>query len=197
MRNNGNGNASGFISMGRVPVDKRVPMLVIEIDGSVLVNETDLGHPRRHVDDVIVHDGAVAQMKAWKANGGRIIGIGNAGDIALGLIDFQEYFRLMQHMVNAVAARCDGNRLFDKLGWCAHHPDAIDPEYARCWCRLPSPGLIIEVVMAMAAGHREMYPPYMGLFVGSTTDGEQAAKLAGFPFKPASAWLREGKALPK
>ena len=37
----------------------------------------------------------------------------------------------------------------------------------------------------------EMYPPYLGLFVGDRSEDEQCAKLAGFDFKWAHEWRAE------
>ena len=78
--------------------------------------------------------------------------------------------------------------LFDKVAWCSHHPNADDPEMARCWCRKPSPGLLIESALEIAHAHGEIYPPHMGLFVGDRPEDEECARLAGFPFQWAHEW---------
>ena len=69
-----------------------------------------------------------------------------------------------------------------------HHPDARNPESARCWCRKPSPGLIIESAIEVAQKHGEYYPPYMGLMVGDRPEDEQCAKGAGLDFQWATEW---------
>jgi D-glycero-D-manno-heptose 1,7-bisphosphate phosphatase len=69
-----------------------------------------------------------------------------------------------------------------------HHPDAQHPEMARCWCRKPSPGLVIESALEVARKHDEFYPPYMGLMVGDRPEDEQCARLAGLDFQWAADW---------
>lgn len=165
--------------------EKRTSLLVLELDGAVRLSETELGRPIRSLADVQIHDGAVERMKEWKfGGGGRIIGVCNTPDIALGRLTMDQLGTIMKRTYDLTGA------LFDKIAFCVHHPDATDPEMGRCWCRLPSPGLIIESAIPLAHHNREMYPPCIGLFVGASTDGEQCAKLAGFPFKPASVWRK-------
>lgn len=179
-----------MIGLGPVPAEKAVPLLVLDLDGTVRHGFDELGRFVNTADDVVIFPEAVAQMKAWKAKGGRIIAVSNQGGIALGHMSYGECLKTMQRTHNLT------EHLFDKIGFCRHHPDALDPEYARCWCRKPSPGLLIELALDMVsvtrkAGHAEFYPPYMGLFVGDRPEDEQCAKLAGFPFKWARDWRAE------
>lgn len=59
---------------------------------------------------------------------------------------------------------------------------------ARCWCRKPSPGLIVEACLSVAAQYDEIYPPYMGLMVGDRAEDEGCAKAAGLDFMWAADW---------
>jgi D-glycero-D-manno-heptose 1,7-bisphosphate phosphatase len=150
----------------------------------------ELGRFVNHPEDVVIFPEALKQMRAWKKKGGKIIAVSNQGGIALGLLDFDECARAMFRTHELT------EELFDRIAWCRHHPDAIDPEYARCWCRKPSPGLLIETALDLARAtrqtkHPEFYPPYMGLFVGDRDEDEQCAKLAGFTFKWAKEWRAE------
>jgi len=61
---------------------------------------------------------------------------------------------------------------------------------ARCWCRKPAPGLLIEAAIDLAAHHHEYYPPYMGLMVGDRDEDEQCARLAGLDFQWAADWRK-------
>lgn len=178
------------IGLGPVPTERAVPLLVLDLDGTVRHGKDQLGRFVNRASDVVIFPEALRQMRAWKTKGGRIIAVSNQGGIALGHLSFDECARAMQRTYELT------ERLFDKVAFCRHHPDAIDPEYARCWCRKPSPGLLIELALDMAsvtrkAGHAEFYPPYMGLFVGDRPEDEQCAKLAGFPFKWAADWRAE------
>jgi D-glycero-D-manno-heptose 1,7-bisphosphate phosphatase len=83
---------------------------------------------------------------------------------------------------------------FDGLLWCAHHPNATDPEMAVCWCRKPRPGLIIEGALLLSERHDEIYPPHLGLFVGDRPEDEECANAANLKFMPADIW-RTGKHL--
>ncbi len=161
-------------------------LLVLDMDGTVRKGYDELG---RFVNDphkdVHVFPEAVAKMRAWKAKGGRIIAVSNQGGIALGHVSVEDVAASMME----TQRQCGG--LFDKITWCSHHPDALDPEYARCWCRKPSPGLLIEAALNLADVYDEMYPPYLGLFVGDMESDQVCAKLSGFPFVWAKEW-REG-----
>ena len=80
-------------------------------------------------------------------------------------------------------------RLFDKISFCRHHPNAQHPEMARCWCRKPSPGLLIEASLSLAARHPgEIYPPYMALMVGDRPEDKACAEIASIDFQWAAEW---------
>jgi len=175
------------IGLGPAPTEKATPLLVLDLDGTVRHGKDELGYFVNKVSDVVIFPEALIQMRAWKAKGGRIIAVSNQGGIAMGFMDFDECVRTMRRTHEL----CEG--LFDKIAFCRHHPDAIDPEYARCWCRKPSPGLLIESALDLASmvRPREFYPSYMGLFVGDRPEDEECAKLSGFPFKWAAKWREE------
>lgn len=166
-------------------MEKVVPLLVLDLDGTVREGKDDpLGKFVNGPEDVRVFPEAVIQMRAWKQEGGRIVGVTNQGGIALGLVNKK----------NVIAGLVETQRqckdLFDKIAMCQHHPDAKDPEYARCWCRKPSPGLLIEAAVSIGRRYNEMYPPYMGLFVGDRPEDEECARIASFDFMWANEWRR-------
>jgi D-glycero-D-manno-heptose 1,7-bisphosphate phosphatase len=176
------------IGLGPVPTERAVPLLVLDLDGTVRHGKDELGRFVNTAADVAVFPEAIAQMRAWKAKGGRIIAVSNQGGIALGLLAFEDCLAAMARTYEL------SERLFDKIAFCRHHPDAIDPEYARCWCRKPSPGLLIETARDLAQITGEMYPPYLGLFVGDRPEDEECARLSGFTFKWAKDWRAEAGA---
>lgn len=170
--------------------EKSVPLLVLDLDGTVRHGFDEMGKFVNGPDDVIVFPEAVQQMRHWKEKGGRIIAVSNQGGIALGHLTMEDCIKAMVR----TQVLCGG--LFDKIAWCQHHPSAYDPEFARCWCRKPSPGLLIQAALDLAAkaresGYPEIYPPYLGLFVGDRPEDEECAKLAGFTFKHARDWRAE------
>jgi len=177
--------------MGVVMVhqEQRVPLLCLDLDSTVRKGKTELGRFVNGPEDVEVFPEAVEMMIRWKARGGRIIAVSNQGGIALGLVKL--------HCVADAMAETyhQAHGLFDKIAWCSHHPDASDPEMARCWCRKPSPGLIIEAAIELARHYAgEMYPPHMGLMVGDRPEDQECAKLAGLDFQWAHEWRAQAAA---
>jgi D-glycero-D-manno-heptose 1,7-bisphosphate phosphatase len=168
--------------------EKAVPVLYLDIDGTVRQGKDDaLGRFVNGPDDVVVFPEAVEMMRRWKAGGGRIIGVSNQGGIALGIVDPAQVTAAMAE------THRQAEELFDKIAWCSHHPDAPDPEMARCWCRKPSPGLLIEAALDLAQHYGEFYPPYMGLMVGDRAEDRDCARLAGLNFQDAAEWRAQAE----
>lgn len=164
--------------------ERPVPVLYLDLDGTVRQGKDDaLGRFVNGPEDVMVFPEAVEMMRRWKSGGGRIIGVSNQGGIALGIVSFAKVADAM-----AETHRQTGG-LFDKICFCQHHPQAKHPELAQCWCRKPSPGLIIEGSRSVADRFPgEIYPPYMGLMVGDRPEDEECARLAGLDFQWAADW---------
>lgn len=163
--------------------EKAVPVLYLDLDGTVRQGKDDpLGRFVNGPEDVVVFPEAVELMRRWKQGGGRIIGVSNQGGIALGILTDAQVRAAMNETHRQTG------ELFDKIAWCSHHPDAAHPEMARCWCRKPKPGLIIEASLDLAQHYGEYYPPYMGLMVGDRPEDEGAATAAGLDFAWAAEW---------
>lgn len=166
--------------------ETRVPVLYLDLDGTVRHGYDELDRFVNGPDDVVVFPEAVELMRRWKAGGGRIIGVSNQGGIALG-------YQSEKDCANAMIRtheHCQG--LFDKIAWCRHHPEAAHPEMARCWCRKPAPGLLIEAALDVARRYPgEIYPPYMALMVGDRTEDKECAAIAGIEFRWAADWRAE------
>lgn len=169
-----------------VSPEKAVPVLYLDLDGTVRQGKDDaLGRFVNDPDDVVVFPEAIEMMRRWKAGGGRVVAVSNQGGVALGIVSYQSVAAAMLE----TQRQADG--LFDKISFCVHHPNADHPEMARCWCRKPSPGLIIESAIDLGRRHDEFYPPYMGLMVGDRPEDEQCAQLAGLDFQWAADWRAE------
>lgn len=162
--------------------EKAVPVLYLDLDGTVRLGYDELGRFVNGPEDVVVFPEAVEMMRRWKAGGGRIIGVSNQGGIALGHVTYRQVAEAMVETYRQTGA------LFDKIAFCRHHPAADHPENARCWCRKPSPGLLIEAALDVRQHYNEIYPPYMGLMVGDRPEDEECARLAGLDFQPAADW---------
>jgi D-glycero-D-manno-heptose 1,7-bisphosphate phosphatase len=162
--------------------EKAAPLLALDLDGTVRHGRDELGHFVNRPEDVIIFPEAIEMMRRWKKGGGRIIAVSNQDGIALGHMspEINAAAMLLTHELT--------DQLFDKICWCSHHPSAKHPEMARCWCRKPSPGLIIEGALDIARKFNEYYPPYMGLMVGDRDEDQECARLAGFDFMWAHEW---------
>jgi D-glycero-D-manno-heptose 1,7-bisphosphate phosphatase len=163
-----------------------VPVLYLDLDGTVREGKDDaLGRFVNGPDDVRVFPEAVEMMIAWKDRGGRIVSVSNQGGVALGIVSAEAVRAAMRE------THLQTGSLFDKMCYCVHHPQAADPEMARCWCRKPSPGLIIEAAIDLARHYHELYPPHMGLMVGDREEDQKCAALAGLDFQWAHEWRAE------
>jgi D-glycero-D-manno-heptose 1,7-bisphosphate phosphatase len=169
---------------GDPPVGRKAtPVLYLDIDGTVREGKDDpLGRFVNGPEDVRVFPEAAFLMGQWKARGGRIVGVSNQGGVALGHLT----------LADAVQAMSETDRqaggLFDRIMVCAHHPDAADPEVARCWCRKPAPGLLIEAALVLGEIHREFYPPHLALMVGDRVEDAECATICSIDFLWASEW---------
>lgn len=166
------------------PDETAVPVLYLDIDGTVRQSVDELGRFVNGPEDVHVFPAAVEMMARWKDGGGRIVGVSNQGGIAMGHVTADDVAKAMTE------THRQANELFDLIVWCSHHPDADDPEMARCWCRKPSAGAVVEAVHGLAdkVGGGEIYPPYMGLFVGDRPEDAECAQRAGLDFEWAVDW---------
>jgi len=169
--------------------EARIPVLYLDIDGTVREGKDDaLGRFVNGPEDVVVFPEAVTMMRRWKARGGRIVGVSNQGGIALDIVDE----RRVQAAMTETHRQAD--RLFDKITYCRHHPDANAREMARCWCRKPKAGLIIEAALELASRYGEIYPPHLGLMVGDRPEDQGVADAAGLDFMWAADWRAQAGA---
>jgi D-glycero-D-manno-heptose 1,7-bisphosphate phosphatase len=164
--------------------EKAVPVLYLDLDGTVREGKDDpLGRFVNGPEDVRVFPAAVEGMRRWKTGGGRIVGVSNQGGVALGIVSLEKVVAAMAETQKQVEG------LFDRILFCVHHPRAEHPEMARCWCRKPSAGAVVEAAHGLAERFdNERYPPYMGLFVGDRDEDRQCAESAGLDFMWAKDW---------
>ena len=164
-------------------LDRPTPVLYLDLDGTVRHGFDELERFVNSPADVVIFPEAVEMMRRWRLSGGRIIGVSNQGGIALGHVTMQDCAAAMVRTHELTG------KLFDKIAWCQHHPKANHPEMARCWCRKPSPGLLIEASLSIAYKHAgEIYPPHMALMVGDRPEDEECARIASIDFQWAHDW---------
>jgi D-glycero-D-manno-heptose 1,7-bisphosphate phosphatase len=167
-------------------IETRVPVLYLDIDGTVRWGKDELGRFVNGPKDVRVFDEVPDLLARYRALGWRIAAVSNQGGIALGILTMDDCIETMSE----THRQCRG--AFDKILWCQHHPDAKDPEMAVCWCRKPRSGLILEAAHALRVDYPlEIYPPHLGLMVGDRPEDRGAAEGANLPFILAKDW-RDG-----
>lgn len=158
-------------------------LLILDIDGTVRHGRDDLGRFVNCVDDVIVFSGAVDRMRAWKAAGGRIIGVSNQGGVGLGLVPATDVAMAMIE-TERQCVDTDGRALFDAVAYCEHAPDN-----RACWCRKPLPGLVFQLLARLELTHpAEMYPRGEAVLVGDRQDDVDLAAVLDVPFQWAQDW---------
>jgi len=175
-----------------MPSNRPTPILFLDLDGTVRKGPKELGRFVNGPEDVELFDGMVELIKSYKARGWRIVAISNQGGIALGDVTANSVNRAMEE-TNRLCAR-----LFDRMYWCTHHPDAVADEYASkeeksiCLCRKPMIGYVVVAMASMAEQYDEFYRPYTSLFVGDMEDDKQCAANANIPFKWSDTWREKG-----
>ena len=163
---------------------KPVPVLYLDLDGTVRHGFNELGRFVNDPSDVTIFPEALKLMRKYKSEGYRIAAISNQGGVALGHMSYEQCY---QNMLKTFEL-CEG--LFDKMCFCVHHPEAKDPEMATCWCRKPRCGMVLEAAIAMGKKYPEHYPPHMALFVGDRPEDEACAMAANIKFMDASEWRK-------
>lgn len=164
--------------------EKSTKLLVLDLDGTVRKGFDELGKWVNGPSDVEVFPEAVVMMRRWKEGGGRIVALSNQGRIALGHVAIDDVAAAMVE----TQRQCGG--MFDRIVFCCHHPDAADPEMARCWCRKPAIGGLVGAGLDLSRQFGEMYPPHLALFVGDRPEDEECARNCSIDFMHAAEWRK-------
>lgn len=175
---------------------KRVPVLFLDIDGTVRKGFDELGRFVNTPEDVELFPRMAQRLLSYKQRGWRIAGISNQGGIATGEVTYEQVLAAMRRTQEL------SQNAFDVILICRHHPNAHDPELRNCYCRKPKMGALVMAVAAIsnrvdppgqASGQSfEIYPPDLALMVGDRPEDEQCAKNAGVQFM----WAKNWRALP-
>src|SRR4051812_18003316 len=91
--------------------EKTVPVLYLDLDGTVRKGKDELGHFVNNASEVEVFPEVPALLANYKRQGWRIIGVSNQGGIALGYLTLKDCGELMAE----TQRQCNG--LFDKITW--------------------------------------------------------------------------------
>ena len=165
---------------------KRVPILFLDLDGTVRKGFDELGRFVNTAEDVELFPRMAERLYSYRQQGWRIVAVTNQGGIATGQANFEDVRKALMK----TQLLCKG--AFDFMYMCQHHPAAHDPEMANCFCRKPKMGMLVMAQMDLSAAHPdEMYPPHMALMVGDRDEDRKCAESAGVAFKLASEWRAE------
>lgn len=165
---------------------KRVPILFLDLDGTVRKGLDELGRFVNTKDDVELFPRMRERLLSYKQQGWRIVAVSNQGGIATGQAKYED---VMDAILETY--RQSGGA-FDRMYICQHHPAAHDPEMASCFCRKPKMGMLVMAQQDLSDQYRdEMYPPHLALMVGDREEDQKCAESAGVAFKWASDWRQE------
>lgn len=165
---------------------RRVPILFLDLDGTVRKGFDELGRFVNTAEDVELFPRMVERLLSWKQKGYRLVGVTNQGGIATGQVSLDN--------VQAAIVRTQVlvNGLFDGIYMCQHHPDAHDPEMANCFCRKPKMGMLVMAQTDLSEAYPdEIYPPHLMMMVGDRDEDRKCAESAGVKFQLASEWRAE------
>ncbi len=171
----------GFTRVERLPFVRRWPLepagqaLLLDYDGTLRRTRSGRVYPV-DPDDVEVLPGRAEVLRAWRADGYRLLGVSNQSGVATG------------HLTHAQAQACfeRTNELLGlevEVAYCPHPPGA-----PRCWCRKPMPGLGVRFVLA----HR--LDPARCVMVGDLESDRAFAAACGFEYRDAASFFDGRKA---
>lgn len=114
------------------------PAVFLDRDGTV-VREVEY---LRSVKELRLLPGAAAAIRKLNDAGFAVVVTTNQSGIARGLLSEDDLSGIHAGLCRRLARR--GARL-DGIYYCPHHPEAARSEYRRrCWCRKPSPGMLLR-----------------------------------------------------
>lgn len=170
-----------------VQKSKAVPVLYLDLDGTVRKGFDELGKFVKNADDVFVFPEVPDIIDKYRAKGYRVVAITNQGGFALNYFTEAD----LKSQIEETQRQCKYR--FDKMMACIHHPDAINEEYAICFCRKPRIGLVVYAVTELSKTYpNEYYPPHMALFVGDREEDKECADNANIKFMDAKEWRNNG-----
>lgn len=165
---------------------KRVPILFLDLDGTVRKGFDELGKFVNNENDVELFPHMRERLASYAQQGWRIVAVTNQGGIATGQAKFEDVRKAL------MKTQALSGGAFDRMYMCQHHPAAHDPEMANCFCRKPKMGMLVLAQNDLSEEHPdEMYPPHLALMVGDRDEDRICADSAGVKFKLASEWREE------
>jgi histidinol-phosphate phosphatase family protein len=166
----------------RVKDDKRVPVLFLDLDGTVRKGFDEIGKFVNGPDDVELFPRMAERLLSYRQKGWRIVAVSNQGGIATGQVS-------QENVMEALARTQElSGKAFDLMFICQHHPAAHDPEWRNCFCRKPKMGMLVMACTELGQRFEELYPPHMALMVGDREEDRLCAESAGVEFMWAKDW---------
>jgi D-glycero-D-manno-heptose 1,7-bisphosphate phosphatase len=161
-----------------------VPLLILDLDGTVRHGKDESGRFVNGPRDVVIFPAAVERMATWQDAGGRIVGITNQGGIALGHVTVRDVEDAILETNRQTEMR------FATIRYCPHFPSV-----RQCWCRKPRPGLVLEAIANLESRWPgDQYPPEMAMVVGDRQEDIGLAVALDVRFMDAADWRGDGEA---
>src|SRR5450631_2132822 len=115
--------------MRKCPVPKKLPLLLLDRDGTLIEEKDYLTDPRQ----VRLLSGVPQALKRLKRAGFKIAVISNQSGVGRGLISMAQLKRVNSRFLRLLKLK---KAPIDGLYWCPHSPSA------RCACRKPKLGMV-------------------------------------------------------
>lgn len=121
------------------------PAVFLDRDG--VINEpvphpvSGLPESPHRAEDVVLTPGCVEAMGLLRATGAALVVVSNQPSAAKGTATDADLDAVHREIAGRLAA---AGVAPDDWRYCRHHPDAADPGRARCDCRKPRPGMLLD-----------------------------------------------------
>lgn len=166
---------------------KPTPVLYLDLDGTVRKGFDELGRFVNTAKDVELFPRMAERLFSYRQQGWRIVGVSNQGGVALGHVSYSDVAAAMMETFE------QSGKMFDRIIFCQHHPEAKDPEYSKCFCRKPRIGMLVLAQSYLNEEHQdECYPPHLALMVGDREEDRLCAENGGVDFM----WAKDWRAMP-
>jgi D-glycero-D-manno-heptose 1,7-bisphosphate phosphatase len=122
------------------------PAIFLDRDNTLIVNEGDLGDPKR----VLLCAGVPEGLRALRKTGYRLVVVTNQAGVARGKFTEADVDAVHQRIAHLVDDAARSRSLIDRFYYCPYHPEGTVDEYQRDhpW-RKPHPGMLIQAAHDM------------------------------------------------
>jgi D-glycero-D-manno-heptose 1,7-bisphosphate phosphatase len=166
---------------------KPMPVLYLDLDGTIRKGVSELGYRVSKPEEVEVFDEVVDLLIRYKQKGWIIACTSNQGQIALEETTEQEVIRCMVKTMELC------RHLIDVLVFCRHHPQAENAEERNCLCRKPRYGQLVTAQFRLLDRYPQgTFPLSLSLMVSNQEEDKLLAEYLGISFMTGIDWRSSG-----